>query len=126
MTPKQIKYVRVLLYREGIPAEEEDMAFSFSNERTTKLEELTQGETQALIEDLNGKSPKDKMTAKILSLAHEMHWKKPCGKIDMKRINDWCMKSTSFHRPLDQLTDKELPKVVTVFEIMYKSFLKSI
>lgn len=126
MTTKQIKFVRVLLYKEGISCAENDMALQFSNNRTKELKDLTPAETQALIEDLNGKSPKDKMVAKILSMAHEMKWKLPNGKVDMERINNWCIKHTSYHKPLDKLTPTELGKVVSIYQKIYKTFLKSL
>lgn len=126
MTEKQVKYVRVLLYKEGIPTEEINMAHRFSNGRATRLEDLNHKETQALIEELNGVSKKDKMVNKILSMAHEMRWELPDGRVDIKKIDAWCVKHTAPHKPLNDISLKELPKVVSVFEKLYKRFLESI
>lgn len=126
MTDKQIKLVRVLLFKEGIPNEEPYMALKFSEGRTSDLASLNYKETQALIEDLNGKSEKDKMTNKILSMAHELHWKLPNGKVDMDKVNAWCIKYTSSHKPLNEISIKDLPKVVSIFQKMYKEFLNTI
>lgn len=126
MTEKQKKLVRVLLFKEGIATEEENMALQFSEGRTNSLDDLTHSETQALIVELNGKSPADAMRNKILSMAHEMQWKLPSGKIDMERVDAWCIKYTAAHQPFNEINDKHLPKVVSVFTKMYNEFLKAV
>lgn len=126
MTPKQVKYVRVLLYKEGIPHEEINMAHRFSNGRSAKLEDLSHKETQALIEELNGIDKKDKMVNKILAMAHEMRWEKKGGSVDVERIDNWCLKYTDEKKKLNAFTIKELPKLVSVFQKMYEDFLKAI
>lgn len=126
MTPKQVKYVRQILEKEGISYMENDLAQEFSNNRTRDISKLTHPETQNLIYSFVDKSPKDKMQGKIMSMAHEMRWELPNGKIDLKRLDAWCIKHTPFHKPFDRLTVKELPKVVGIFEKVYKSYLKAI
>lgn len=71
------------------------------------------------------------MRRKIIALAHNMGWsaKHPTSgnKIaDMKRINDWCKKYGYLHIPLNDYTAAQLPKLVTQFDNLYKSFLKGI
>jgi hypothetical protein len=126
MTELQVKYVRNLLYREGISFMEKELAEHFSCHRTNVLEDLNHAETKAIIEHLAGKTAKDTMTGKILSMAHEMRWELPDGKIDMKRLNAWCVKYTAAHVPLNKIPTNQLSKVVSVFEKMYKTYLKSI
>lgn len=126
MTPKQEKYIKAILAKEGVSCMEENYAITYSNKRTNKLAELTHKETQELFNDILGKSSKDKMKGKIISMAHEMRWKLPNGKIDIARLNAWCNKSTPFHKDFDKLTTKELTKTVGVFEKVYKSFLKAL
>lgn len=126
MTPKQLKLVRVLLFKEGIPHEEENMAIQYTEGRSTDLLDLTHVETQELIKALNGQSPSHAMVNKILSMAHEMRWKLADGKIDMERVNAWCEKYTTSHQPLNKIPKKELPTVVTVFTKMYNEYLKAI
>lgn len=125
MTPKQAKYVRQLLSREGLISEESRYTVHFSNGRTDVLEELNHAETQAFIAEFAEQSPKDKMKGKILSMMHEMRWELPNGKIDMPRLNAWLVKSAPYHKPLDALTTDELPTVVSIVEKMYKSYLKA-
>ena len=126
MTPRQVEFVKRLLFKEGISFLENEYALKFSNGRTSVLEELTHTETQNLIAEFKEASPKEKMQGKILSMAHEMRWELPNGKVDMERLNKWCVKSTKAHKPFNQIPEEDLSKVVSVFEKMYKSFLKSL
>lgn len=126
MTEKQIKLVRVLLNREGISYMENDLCLQFSNNKTDQLLFLNYKETQALIKSLVGKSPKDKMRGKIMSMAHEMRWELPNGKVDIEKLDAWCIKHTPYHKSFNLLSETELPKVVGIFENVYKSYLKSI
>lgn len=107
------------------------MVLNYSNGRTNTTKELTYAEADLMIRNLNREisyegSPGDKMRNKILSLGHEMYWQKKGRKIDMDRINGWCVKYGYLHKPLDDYTDNELPELVTQFEKVYKDFLKGI
>lgn len=126
MTEKQVKFVRILLANEGISSMENEFALEFSNNRTNELALLNHSETQKLIESLNGKSSKDKMQGKIMSMAHEMRWELKSGKVDIERLNAWCEKHTPFHKQFDKLSAKQLPKVVAIFEKVYESYLKAL
>jgi hypothetical protein len=129
MTGQQIKYVRYLLTKAGLIDQKEEVVRAITDDRTASLRDMTQEETQALIsslgEDENQKI-KSRMVRKILSQAHEMGWEKDGGKVDMDRVNGWCQKYTNSKKTLDELTSKELPKVVTAFEKVYLIFLKGI
>ena len=126
MTKKQVKYIRVLLSKEGVSAMENDFALEFSHGRTNKMIMLNHKETQNLIESFVGKSPKDKMQGKIMSMAHEMRWELKSGKVDIERLSAWCEKHTPYKKPFDKLTAEELPKVVGIFEKVYESYLKAL
>lgn len=126
MTEKQVNYTRTLLHKEGVSFMEADLALKYSNGKTADLSKLNHTETQAIIEYLGGKSDKDKMQGKIMSMAHEMRWELPNGKVDVARLNAWCQKHTPFHKDFDALTIKELPKVVGIFEKVYESYLKAL
>jgi DUF917 family protein len=126
MSEKQVKYIRVLLAKEGVSSMEKEFALEFSNGRTNELSDLNHSETQKIIESFVGKSPKDKMQGKIMSIAHEMRWELKSGKVDIKRLDAWCEKHTPFHRQFDKLTVKQLPKVVAIFEKVYESYLKAL
>lgn len=126
MTPKQLKFVTSLLNREGILFAAETIAVEFSNNRTNELAALTYTETQNLINAYRNKTPADKMRGKILSMAHEMRWETPKGKVDIDKLNAWCVKSTPSHTDFNGISLKDLPIVVSIFEKMYKSFLKQL
>ncbi len=126
MTELQVKFVRSLLYREGIPFMEKEIAEQFSDHTTTELKDFTHVQTKALIAHLAGRTSTDVMCGKILSMAHEMRWELPSGKVDMPRLNAWCIKYTPAHKPLNKIPESQLPKVVSVFEKMYKTYLKSL
>lgn len=126
MTPKQAQYVRRLMAREACSFMEEEYALRFSNGRTAVLEDLTHAQTQALIAEFAERSPKDKMKGKIMSMMHEMRWELPNGKVDIARLDAWLVKHTPYHKRFDALTESELPKVVAIFDKMYKGFLKAV
>lgn len=126
MTPKQIKYVMYLLNQHGLTEQREEIAWEVSGGRTSKLSELSYTETNTLIKRLQGGSARDRMIGKILSMAHEMGWEIEGGKVDMARINAWCQKYSPKHSSLDKISDSDLPAVVTAFEKVHVSFLKSL
>jgi len=134
MNYKQMKLARYLLNQAGLADEKDGIVLQFTNNRTTHLSEMTKAETTALLTSLcdtrigqaHQSQTRKRMINKILSMAHEMGWEKPDGKVDMKRLNAWCEKYSKQHTPLDKISDQELPSVVTVFEKVYLSFLKGI
>ena len=129
-TKKQLGFIHMLLNQLGMADSDTKAGFAhtYSNGRTTHTSELEQDEVKALIDFLKREtnlpeSSKSKMTRKILSMAHEMRWELPSGKVDMKRVDDWCVKYGYKHKPLDEHTEGELSLIVTQFERMYKDFL---
>ena len=127
MTPSQIKYVRGLLARHGLTDQKEEIVMEYTDGRTSSLSAMTYRETKALIAALEGGTkPRDAQVNKILSMAHEMGWELQNGKADLQRIDRWCIKYTDQHKPLSEIEDKDLPKVVTIFQKVYMSFLKGI
>lgn len=132
MNTDQIKLVRFLLAQASLTEYKEDLCYAYSDERTEHLTDLGYDETKALIKYLKtvigpGLKSRDDMTSKILSMAHEMHWEIPgTTRVDMKRINGWCIKYSGQNKPLDEFKYKELPTLVSQFEIVYRAFLKGI
>jgi len=132
MTAKQIGMIRALLAKADLTAHKEDLAFGYSNGRSEHLSDLDQKETEALAKYLNrylglDGNPADKQRRKILSIAHELHWEIPgSNRIDMRRVNDWCMKHTGAKKPLNDLNLSELNKAVTGISNYYSAFLKGI
>lgn len=111
----------------------EELAYQYSNGRTKSTRELEVMEFQRLVNHLNSIKvgevtikPKevnkaDKMRKKILSICHEMNWKQH-QKLDWARINDFLKKSGYLHKVLNDYTESELPKLVTQFEQLLKSY----
>ncbi|MFD2961348.1 MULTISPECIES: hypothetical protein [Olivibacter] len=131
MTPKQIRYVRGLLAKAGLLDMKDEIVFNFTNGRTQSLKEMTYHETNALISSLTGKlnpdlQKRNKMIAKIFSLAHEMHWELPNGNVDIAHIDSFCLTKTKHKKKLSKFTTDELPELVTVLERVHYSFLKGI
>lgn len=133
MTPKQVKLIRFLLNQCGLSDEldKAEIVFEYTNGRSTSLKEMTQRETSALINVLNerlspAKAKRDRQVSKILSMAHEMHWELQDGKVDMERLDVFFLTRTPQKKKLAEFTDAELPGLVTLFEKVYISFLKSL
>lgn len=108
-----------------------DLAFSYSDNRTESVSQLYINEAGELIkylEKLSGapQTAKNKMQRKILSLAHEMRWELTNKKINMERVNQWCVQYGHLNKPFNQYTEAELPKLVYQFEQAYKDYLKGV
>lgn len=141
---EQIKAISTLLGKHNLVDQKDSIISSFTNGRTTSRKDMTKAEAAALIGHLKsldeGDRRSDKMRNKILSMAHEMNWcltasplaspltlSKGEGekrKVDMAHVNNWCVKSGYLHKPLDEYTYNELPRLVSQFEEVYKSYLK--
>lgn len=109
----------------------EEMIWMYSDGRTTHISELLFDEASKVITALlTGKasyvSPKAKMASKILSMAHELNWELPDGRIDMDRVDRWCVEYGYLSKILNKYTASELPHLVTAFENMYLKHLKQI
>lgn len=131
MSPAQIRLTRSLLAKAGLMKYKEDIVFDYSNGRTESLTEMNYEETKALVKYLRNESgqldnPADRMRRKILSMAHEMHWEHKGGRIDMDRVNNWCVRFSGQNKPLNAFKLSELPALVSQFEIVYRDFLKGI
>lgn len=131
ISPQQIKLIHTLMSSHD-KANKATIAESYSAGRTSHISELADHEARALIEDLKKRQdpdPGDKMRKKILSLAYKMNWTcdTPNGlRADIRRINDWCLKYGYLHKPLNSYQYRELPRLLTQFENLYKGYLKSI
>ena len=61
---------------------------------------------------------------KIMSLAHSMRWEMKDGRVNIDKINEWCIKYGQYHKPLNYHTVDELAHLVSQFEKLYNSFLQ--
>lgn len=137
MNTNQIKKARTMLSKAGLSDDKDRLVMEYTNNRTVHLSEMNHQEAQAMFDGLsalmglktepkNDRSPaRTKMVRKVLYMAHEMNWELPNSrKVDMNRVNNWCMKHSPFHCKLDDVDTDDLPRLVAVFTKVYESFLK--
>lgn len=130
ITPAQLKCLNTLISKRGIDKDTKAvMVAGFSNNRCTSSKELYYDEAADMIKHLQTLQPHqpeaEKMRNKILYYAHEMNWRNAALKLDMQRVDAWCNKFGYLHKDLDQYEYKELPKLVSQFEIVYRSYLRT-
>ncbi len=131
--PKKLKAIHTLFSKHNIKDKEDksSIIYSITGGRTTSTRELTDSEANGLLahlQSLDGTADRsEKMRRKIIRLAHEMGWKRQGStKIDMKRINAWCAKSGYLHKPLDDYSYSELPKLVSQFEKVHADYISKL
>lgn len=133
-TKQQNSRLHALITQLNIDAEtKEELVHKFTSGRTTSSSKMLVTECQSMINNLdamtkgytkniaNENTPENKMRRRILSICHEMGWKKE-GVLDWEKINAFLLKSGYLHKSLNEYTAKELPKLVTQFEQLLKSF----
>lgn len=130
-TYSQIAAIHTLLSKQGLKDEKRDIVRSFTAGRTESVKEMRNEEAAALIGHLKSMDPEeksaDKMRNKILSMAHEMGWRKSGNeRIDMDHVNGWMRSKSYLKKDLDAYRYGELPKLVSQFEEVYKSFIKKV
>lgn len=134
--PWQNRRLHALIGELKIDAEtKEDLVYEISAGRVKSSAFLTFEEANSLINNLQVLKNKnfkpvvpqtdwvvDKMRRKILSIGHEMGWKLKTGKIDMERINEFCVARGHQHKRLNDYTKAELPILITQFEKTLKDY----
>ena len=125
----QLRAVYALLGDNGLREEKEAVVNGFTGGRTTSVSKMSSAEAASLIGHLKSlnktHASAEKMRNKILSHAHELGWTTN-GKVMMERVNNWCTKYGHAHKRLDDYTYAELPTLVTQFEELLKSHLKTV
>lgn len=137
--PAQNKRLHALLTKTGLHVRKSELVLSFTSGRSSSSKDLSGNEARELINYLDSELQKqmrgikekaDKMRKKIISFAYQMNWTVPNQRggfsADIQRINNWCLKSGYIKKPFNDFEYHELPKLVTQFENVYKSYLKSI
>lgn len=127
----QLICINVLMRKLGLETQSKTLVDSFTNKRSTSRADLYFDEAIDLIKWLKSQDPEEKkaevMRRKMISLAHEMNWRvSGTFKVDMRRLDDWCVRYGYLHKKLNQYLYKELPKLVSQFEGVHQSFLKGI
>jgi hypothetical protein len=129
---QQNSQLHKLISRLGIDAEgKEELVFKFTNGRENSSAKMLVHECQNLINYLNAQvktaptqkqnTPENQMRRKVLSVCHEMGWKKG-DKVDFGRLDAFMLKSSILKKPLNDYKVDELPQLVTQFEQLLKSF----
>ncbi|WP_149913511.1 hypothetical protein [Sphingobacterium cavernae] len=109
----------------------EELIYLHTDGRSTSIRDLKFEEADKVIRSLTSgevkyHTPKEKMVRKILSMAHEMNWELQTGKVDMDRVNRWCVDYGYLHKEIDRYTESELPQLVSAFENMHLKHLKGL
>lgn len=138
------RQLHALLHQKGLMAAKPHLVSSFTRGRTESSAKMHQYEAIDLVRYLQcqptptatPKSPTpaqqaNRMRRKLIALAHSMGWHTTHPQsgdtiADMPRIDAWCTKYGYLHKPLNAYTLTELPKLLSQFDKLYKSFLKAI
>lgn len=111
----------------------QELVFGYSAGRTKSSKAMTMVECQALINHLdvikkdkysapvNNNDASQRMRRKIMSICHEMNWTAD-GKLDWKRINGFMLNSSYLKKAINAYSEQELPKLVSQFEQLLKSY----
>lgn len=131
MTPQQNKIIHSLLNQLGLMPQKANLVLSFTNQRTESSKEMHPIEALEFIKWLTNETKNEaekanQMRRKILAKAHRIKWEFPNGKVDVKRVNDWCITKSYLKKPFNQYTFKELPQLVSQFEIVYQYYLNNV
>lgn len=107
ITKRQIGFIKGLLKKHGGEVSSEE------------LEGMTYHEADRMIKSLLGKkekTPEEKMKNKIISMAMTIGWLTKDDKIDMGRLNGWCLNRGMYKKRLDDHNYTELVNLVTQFQ----------
>jgi hypothetical protein len=136
LTPGQLKKINTMISMQHIGKEAKAaMIAGFTGGRAESSGELWFHEANLVIQHLEASDPDrekiKKMKGKILYYVHQMGWYVPGviingkPKLDMRHVDDWCIKFGHGHKKFDQYTVKELPMLVSQMEAAYNSFINS-
>lgn len=132
----QISRIHGLLTKIGMKDDKQykaNLVKQYTNNRATSTTALSYQEATAMIKDLERMAPQtqeeiasDVMRKKMLAIAYEMGIVTDKGKADVGRVDNWCKTHGYLHKGLNEYSYEELPKLVTQYEQVYKSYLNNI
>lgn len=140
ITAKQIQLISVLIHKQGLTHHKAEIMEGVSNGRTNSTKWLTAAEASDLIAHLtktnSDMNVSSRLMKKLFALAFEMGW---CpyenrvmdgGEIkkvrNYTRLHEWVLKYGYLKKPLREYTYKELPKLVSIFELkIYNPYIES-
>lgn len=142
--PAQVRAFHATCSRLGISEEEKrELISRASNDRTDSSRALTHSEMESILTGLNGPQKpqtqvqvREQAIRKMYFYCHQMGWqlKDEKGvlvlqngrpKVDVARLNAWCIKYGQHHKALDQHSAKEVSDVLTAFQKVYEHHLKN-
>lgn len=137
ITPIQNRKLHALLKRTNLRPQKHNLVKQFSAIGSVDSSELMYYEATSLIGFLEHEADKaNTMRRKMLYLGYEMRYDKPRSpaqehvepsRRNFINVSAWCeSKKCSNPKPLDKYTAEELPAIVSQFEQVYKSFVKTI
>lgn len=131
ITKGQIACIHAMVKKLNLTASKADMVLGFTGERTASVGDMYLDEAKAMIQYLKSQDPEEQSAEKqrryIISMAHECGYRKPgTTKVDMVKLDNWCVNYGYLHKKLNQYRQHELPKLVTQFEKVYKDYLNKV
>jgi hypothetical protein len=143
-SPAQRTAIAAACARQGLDKEmKQQLVHQYSQGRTTSSTQLTRHEAAALLAAIAkpGSKPANqddaaaRMRRQVIAIFHECGWhteREPVGgsqnrpKIDMNRVNAWCIQHGYLHKKLNAYTYQELPKLVTQAKKYLEWYLKKL
>ena len=135
MNQAQNKIVHSLLDKLGLMPQKAAIVSSFTNGRTDSSRQMSHIEALDFIKWLQEQDKGNKKTEaeqanqmrrKILAKAHRLNWELPNGKVDMQRINGWCLEKSYLKKSFNSYTYKELPELVSQFNKVYEYYINKV
>lgn len=97
----------------------EEMVLTHTEGRTRRSSQMMHWECDSMIKYLEELAPATsagKYRRKLISVAHKLSWYDEDGKVDIERLNKWCIKYGYLHKPLNEHKEEELVKLITQFK----------
>ncbi|HNP24639.1 MAG TPA: hypothetical protein PKM63_21800 [Panacibacter sp.] len=129
---QQNRILHSLLHKAGMMANKPDLVNGFTDGRTEHSSEMLATEAQEMINYLSATVTNDEykaanhMRRKILAICHKLRWEHDTGAINMESVNKFCISRSYLKKPLNDYSNKELPKLVSQFQQVYNSLLKKV
>ena len=140
-TPAQVSAIHLTLKAMKLLHELEERVEQYTNCRTGIPAEMSHEEAWKMVGDLKreqaGDNPTNKTMSKLFALAIEIGWcplvtlTTPKGGLkqqrDYSRLHAWAEKFGYLKKPLRQYNEKELPKLVSIFETkIYNEYIQNL
>lgn len=127
ITSAQIKMIQGLYRTTSLVSQKANILSGYGVEHTN---ELSFKDAKHLIEYLKSliidtKEKANQMRRKILAMAHRLQWEHEDGRVNIERVDNWCNHSGYLKKPLNQYSYDELPKLVSQFKEVYKSYIRT-